>query len=93
MARVARKCAKNSFLSTPRAWIEQASVDRLVGHAGALIIRMCSPLQPACNLLRRPFAFELHRYCVAKHRPVRQLAGLRTPGPDPGPPGLRLAAR
>jgi hypothetical protein len=32
---------------------EQASVDRLMGHAGGLVIGM-GTLQPACDLLRRP---------------------------------------
>jgi len=62
---------------------EQASVDRFMRRACALVVGMLT-LQPARDLLRRPLAFELLSYCVTERRPVRQLAGFRTPGTIPG---------
>lgn len=74
---------KQLLLQNATGLDKQASVDRFVRHACALVIGMLT-LQPARDLLRRPLAFELLRYCVTKRQPVRQLAGLRTPCTIPG---------
>ena len=38
--------ASNSFFRTPRVWMNSAPIDRLVGHAAVLVIRMFA-FQPA----------------------------------------------
>jgi hypothetical protein len=62
---------------------EQASVDRLVGHAHLRVIGMLSH-EPACNLLWGPFARELGGYGAAKICTASQLAGFGTLRAIPG---------
>ena len=76
------KMRKKFLLQNAPRLDEQASVDRLVGHAGGLVVGM-GALQPACDLLRRPLALKLDRYSPAKRRATSQLAGLGTQGAVP----------
>ncbi|CUH47827.1 hypothetical protein RUA4292_02003 [Ruegeria atlantica] len=74
---------KQLLLQNATGLDKQASVDRFVRHTLALVVGMLA-LQPTRDLLRRPLAFELLSYCVTERRPLRQLAGLRTPCTLPG---------
>ncbi len=63
----------------------QAPIYRLVGH---LVVRLSrkGTLEPARDLLWRPFAPQLGRYCAPQPRVTSQLAGLRAQRPVPGCP-------
>src|SRR5665213_377848 len=59
------KMLEQFLLQHPTGLDEQAAVDRLVRH---LIVRLprVGALEPASDLLRRPFSLQLHRYCAGQ---------------------------
>src|SRR4029453_5899641 len=74
--RVRRKCAISSFFRAPRAWDEQAAIDRLVGHMKGFVVRV-GMLQPAGDLLRRPPEAKLMCHEVGQRSVLHQFTDLR----------------
>src|SRR5260370_12288074 len=85
MRRFDRRCPISSFFSTPRCLNEQATVNRFVGHAHALVIGILD-LQPSGNLFRRPIQNQFTRNNPLQLHMNGQKAPLGPQGRPPGPP-------
>src|SRR5215471_1677558 len=74
--------ANKLFLEYAAGLNIQAAVDRLVGHATALVFGM-QVLQPASYLLGRPVQFKFARHQLSQPHIVGELATFRTTSSRP----------